>query len=202
MLEPVVIKDCLLKSVLLFLCLSLVPYFDYRRLLPPEPTSVEMQCELTGVDTAAFRVTEARLALQHIAMEGAWHDEMRLLLPTVLVKRHIHCRYGDAERQYTYNRLYPNVTGFSVEAVVLELTARYETPFRLWNYAETPAQTFRPYPFDEHLLLAAPVDRDEDWLVVYLFCKSLTLFLSVALVSALLWLRHAVMRLRGRSLPQ
>lgn len=197
--SAVLIKDVLLKSLVLFLVLSWVPYFDYRRLLPPEPAAVEMQCLLVSIDTAVFRVMEARLALRHLTREDAWQDEMVLLVPTVLVKRLVRCHYtGDAEAQqydYAYNRLFPNITGFSTDAVVMELTARYEQPFRLWNYADRPAQTFRPYPFDEHLLCAVPVDRDEDWVVVYLLAKSLLQFLALTLAGGYVWLRRVAVRL-------
>lgn len=192
-----VIKEVLVKSLVLLLCLSLVPYFDYARLLPPEPDSVEMQCQLVDIDTAFFKVVEARVQLAHITLPGEWHDEMRLFLPSALVKRHIKCHYtSDAtqEREYIYNRLYPNITGVDTGAVVMELTARYEKPFVLWNYDETQPQTFRPYDFDEHRLCGRPVDRYEDWATVYVMSKSLLWFLSVGLVTAYVLLRQTLVR--------
>jgi hypothetical protein len=197
------IKQYLFTLLVLFLLLGWLPYFDYNRFLPPAAASVELQCRLTSLELLAFKPVEAHLTLPHLTREGEWGAPLPLSVPSALLRRHVHCDPAVAQpghhepvaREYVYNRLLPNVSGLvDLQALLLEERARYEQVWPAWNYAGGAMRGFREYPLDEHGLCDRPVERDEDWLTVYLLIKAALLCLTVPLAWLLLFLMKRGLR--------
>lgn len=185
-----------LLALLLFVALLGVPYFDYERYLPPEPAHVQLSCRLLSLETQAFRLAEARVSVEHWArVSGEWETELLLLVPSALLRRHMRCQHEwtgveDGEREYVYHRLYPNISG-SLDPLVTQLRARYAQPLALWNYGETPANSFREYALDEHQLSERPLDRWEDAWTIYFVIRGLQLQAALLLTVCLYHARQA-----------
>lgn len=200
------IKLYLLTLVALFLILSWLPLFDYNRFLPPEPDSVKLSCQLASLDLLTFKAVEARITLPHPTRDGEWESPLQLSLPSALLRRHVNCHYAATPHHqlvYVYNRLLPNVSGLvNLEALLVEERARYEQPWHAWNYAGGALRGFREYTFDEHGLCGRAIDRDEDWLLVYLITKTGLFALAVPLAGLLLlakrWLSRCYHRLHAQ----
>lgn len=191
------IKHYLLTLLLLVLLFSWLPYFDYNRLLPPEADSVALECSLQSLEVEAYKSVEARITMPHLVREGEWSETATLLVPSVLLKRHVRClrRLDRAERQYVYNQLLANISGLvDMSTVLLTERARYEQTWIVWDYGDGAMRGLREYRLDEHALSLKPIDRDEDWLTVYCALKGAILLVTVPLAWCLLQAKFFVQR--------
>lgn len=195
------IKAYLFTLLLLLLLGSWLPYFDHNRLLPPEPDSVQLQCSLSSLEFLPYKVVEARLTMPHMTRSDEWSEPVPLLVPSVVLKRHIQCR--PTGRDYVYNQLLANISGLvDMSTVLLTERARYEQPWQAWDYSgENVVLGFRAHALDEHGLASQPIDRDTDWLTVYLLMKGALLVFTTPVAWALLQLKLMVQR-RLAAAPQ
>jgi hypothetical protein len=188
------VKQSLLICLLLFLLFSLLPYFDYHRLLPPLPEAVEMSCHMSLLEPLPQRIVEAELLVGFI--DG---QPMKLFLYATVLRRHTECHYkrgGDQrQREYLYTGTFVNISGVDIAQLMRRMEEQYHDSYSMWNYGEFPHRILRNYSFDEHGLSPSPIDPYEDFLPIYLLVKFL-LLLSTGILSALLFLlRMAVMRI-------
>lgn len=199
-----------LLCVALFFLLGFLPAFDYARFLPPEPDAVEMRCAQVKLEREDGHFVAGRLVIDGVA------GEARALFHATVLWRRVHCEFrraaaaaagGDAvpaqRRDYAYRLVLPAILEPDVAACMANLTARYERPYAVWNYGGGASgagadRSFRNHTLDEHDLAAAPIDRYEDFFLVYCMVKLFLLLLAALLTLLCAGARHAWRRLGAK----
>jgi hypothetical protein len=196
---PVKVRDVrapLLTGVVLFLLLGMLPYFDHRRFLPPEPDTVEMICHLQRVEPVYDHIVEAELRVVGYLEREA---DFRLFLYATHLRRHVHCQFrehANEKRDYVYSRTYLNISGVDIAHIITGVVETYPKAYPMWNYADTPPNTLRNYTFDEYHLLGEGIDRYEDATTVYLLIKVIVGLFTTIVTASLFLLRWVLVRCR------